>query len=700
MRSVSRFAVFAALVVAACNDTDPITTPPTTLTPPRPSADVASGAGAPQVALGSKTSCALRAEGSAACWGSNLYGAASPPTVGFTQVGSGYANACGVTPAGAIICWGGNGWGQGSPPAPPAGLTYRYVSPGSTASCGIRSDGSIGCWGRLFAVTREMPGGVYQQLSVGDFHACAISTTGALACWGVDVEGNLFDKPAAPIGRKFTQVSAGSAHSCAVVDDGTIKCWGNNNYGQISVPALASGLQYKKVSVSRSVADPTQTDFHTCALRSDGTIGCWGSNQKNQLAVPALPAGTTYTDLDVGEGQSCAVRSDGVVACWGLNTSGETNAPGTLNLLKRTQPIEFTPPVPASAATGTTLGLVPNVGSGSPVVLNITTPGTCTATGTTVSFVALGSCTFTADRAGNDQYEPAPRRVVTVTVVSESQTIVFTSTAPSPALPAMMYAVSATGGASGNPVTFSSLTAGTCSVSGGSVLFLGGGDCTVAANQAGNDTYAVAPQVTQTIVVTRWPQTITFAPAPPATAALGSVLGLNATGGASGNPVSFTVGTPATCSLAPGQLTLTSIGTCTVNAYQAGDGMYNETRAQITITVVWPFTGFAGLAAEPAVNPVRAGSSVPLTFSLGGNRGGNVLAAGSPTVAPYVCTGTLPAAGSGTALPLANNGALAYSTKTGQYTITWKPQKREQDCRLVSIRLTDGTVHTARFQLQ
>ena len=168
----------------------------------------------------------------------------------------------------------------------------------------------------------------------------------------------------------------------------------------------------------------------------------------------------------------------------------------------------------------------------------------------------------------------------------------------------------------------------------------------------------------------------------------------------SSKPVTFTTGTPTTCSVASGVLTLTNIGACTVNASQSGDAAYTATQSQITITAQWPFTGFVGLAAEPAVNVVRAGSSVPLAFSLGGNRGLNILAAGSPTVAPYVCGGTPPAPGSGIALPLAKNGALAYSTKSGQYTITYKPEKREQSCRLVSIRLADGTIRTVRFQLQ
>jgi PKD repeat protein len=64
------------------------------------------------------------------------------------------------------------------------------------------------------------------------------------------------------------------------------------------------------------------------------------------------------------------------------------------------------------------------------------------------------------------------------------------------------YNLSGTGGDSENPVTFSSLTPATCSVSDGLVEFLAAGSCTVAADQAGNANYFDAPQVTQSMNIT------------------------------------------------------------------------------------------------------------------------------------------------------------------------------------------------------
>jgi DNA-binding beta-propeller fold protein YncE len=83
------------------------------------------------------------------------------------------------------------------------------------------------------------------------------------------------------------------------------------------------------------------------------------------------------------------------------------------------------------------------------------------------------------------------------------QAIAFT--APATAAAGTTATLSATGGDSGNPVVFSvdaSSGPGVCSVSGSTLTFAAGGSCVVDANQAGDATYAAAPQVQRTIAVT------------------------------------------------------------------------------------------------------------------------------------------------------------------------------------------------------
>jgi len=105
-----------------------------------------------------------------------------------------------------------------------------------------------------------------------------------------------------------------------------------------------------------------------------------------------------------------------------------------------------------------------------------------------------------------------------------SQTITF----PPPASP-VNYGVSpitlsATGGASGNPVVFSVASGpGTVSGTNGKTLTINGvGTVVVAANQAGGSYYAAAPQVTQSIVVNPSPAATLTSPTPGLSTILGT----------------------------------------------------------------------------------------------------------------------------------------------------------------------------------
>ena len=88
-------------------------------------------------------------------------------------------------------------------------------------------------------------------------------------------------------------------------------------------------------------------------------------------------------------------------------------------------------------------------------------------------------------------------------IVLPPQTIAFTSNAPSPGTVGESYAVSATGGGSGNPVTFAIATssADVCSLAGHAIHFAHAGTCTIDADQAGNSSFAPATQAQQSVNV-------------------------------------------------------------------------------------------------------------------------------------------------------------------------------------------------------
>ncbi len=128
--------------------------------------------------------------------------------------------------------------------------------------------------------------------------------------------------------------------------------------------------------------------------------------------------------------------------------------------------------------------------------------------------------------------------------------------------------LSAVGGASGNPVTF--FVSGPATLSGNILTITGAGNVVVTANQAGNANYSAAPPVSRTIVVLKAAQVINF-PTPVPVFGV-STIPLLATGGASGNPVTYTVSGPAT--LNGNILTVTGSGLLTVTANQAGNANY------------------------------------------------------------------------------------------------------------------------------
>jgi hypothetical protein len=167
---------------------------------------------------------------------------------------------------------------------------------------------------------------------------------------------------------------------------------------------------------------------------------------------------------------------------------------------KKTQTISFTRQPPEPGLVGGSYTAEATASSGLPVSFSSATPSVCTVSGATVTFVAGGTCTIDADQAGNAEYEPALTVQQQATVVTNSQSISFTSTPPSPALFGGFYTVAATA-SSGLPVSFSSATPSVCIVLGSRVAFVDGGTCTINANQGGNGQWAPAPQAQQSFAV-------------------------------------------------------------------------------------------------------------------------------------------------------------------------------------------------------
>jgi RHS repeat-associated protein len=236
--------------------------------------------------------------------------------------------------------------------------------------------------------------------------------------------------------------------------------------------------------------------------------------------------------------------------------------------------------------------------------------------GSTLTITGAGTVVVAANQAGNTNYAAATQATQSVVVNKASQTITFTAPASPVTYGVAPIALSASA-SSGLTVTFS-IVSGPGTVSGSTLTITGAGTVVVAANQTGNTNYAAATQVTQSVVVNKASQTITFtAPASPVTYGVAPIA-LSASA-SSGLAVTFSiVSGPGTVS--GSTLTITGAGTVVVAANQAGNTNYAAATQVTQSVVVNKATPTITWAAPATIPPGTALSAVQLnaTASLAG----------------------------------------------------------------------------------
>jgi hypothetical protein len=257
------------------------------------------------------------------------------------------------------------------------------------------------------------------------------------------------------------------------------------------------------------------------------------------------------------------------------------------------QRIDFTTDAPGNAVPGDTYDVAATGGdSGNPVTLSadpasaricvVTDNGDGTAS---VDLNRVGDCVIDADQAGTDVY--APGHATQTVTIRHRQWISYTSTPQRPHV-GTTYTVTATGGGSGNPVTFTLADASEagCSVTTeGLVTFVHATSCTIEADQTGDSQYVSAAPVFQEIAVNRGSQEVVFT-STRSQAKVGQTYRPTAVGGATGNRIRFSA--TGACSARHSVITFTNAGRCYVFANQNGSADYRPGKAHQTILVVKP----------------------------------------------------------------------------------------------------------------
>lgn len=309
------------------------------------------------------STCAVTSDGSAWCWGRNIYG----------QLGGGFlcdgslANGC-------------NGNDGVSSPVRVAGLnaSLQAVVAGGEYACALTYGGAVHCWGdgvygQLGDGTlamRLVPGGVsgllagIESLTAGARHACVRLSDGQVECWGGNQWGQLGDgtlcdfvttfgcvyalngKPrpvrAAGLAGGAVVVEAGGGHTCAISASGAISCWGRNDFGQLGDGTeIGRSAPVSAAAITDAVRAVALGENHTCALTAVGGVKCWGDNRYGQLGDGTICDGAVANGCSAARGKSapvdvtgmtsgvraiaagasftCGMTDAGTVRCWGDN---------------------------------------------------------------------------------------------------------------------------------------------------------------------------------------------------------------------------------------------------------------------------------------------------------------------------------------------------------------------------------------------
>ncbi|MFC4145230.1 PxKF domain-containing protein [Micromonospora mangrovi] len=115
----------------------------------------------------------------------------------------------------------------------------------------------------------------------------------------------------------------------------------------------------------------------------------------------------------------------------------------------------------------------------------------------------------------------------------------------------------------------------------------------------------------------------------------------------------------------------------------------------------YTFSGFfSPVDNPPTVNVAKAGSAIPVKFSLGGDQGLNVFAAGSPASQQVACDSGAPLDDIEQTVS-AGSATLTYDAVTDRYTYVWKTDRSwAGSCRRLVVTFDDGTQRTAEFRLK
>ncbi|MBS2028603.1 MAG: hypothetical protein JST54_11925 [Deltaproteobacteria bacterium] len=341
---------------------------------PQPVAGIAD---AVHIASGANRTCAARASGGVACWGSWDPFVARDPEVAIvpnlanvTALTMSDTHVCALQSNGHAACWGddlrgecGNGRAEKTSftveaPEPVVGLEDAVqIAAAHTDTCALRKSGQVVCWGertgqfapadkragsKFAVVPTEIPGATgAKAVLLTDKTGCLLrAKDNQLACWWPLTEpwnqndfakqhftGTKLTEVKLPALAKSTRQLLHAEESYALVAGGRVLHWGGRGARLAATPV--KGIA-DAVAVSTGAAQ-------SCAVRSNGTVTCWGAigtglessgimatlTSKFSPMPITVPKVTNAVAVSTGAAHACALDKSGGVTCWGHNGMGQ-----------------------------------------------------------------------------------------------------------------------------------------------------------------------------------------------------------------------------------------------------------------------------------------------------------------------------------------------------------------------------------------
>ena len=431
----------------------------------------------------------------------------------------------------------------------------------------------------------------------------------------------------------------------AVTPDGT-RAYVANSDGTVSVIDTATNTVTGTIAVGLSPSG--------VAISPDGTTAYVTNKGGGSVSVISTANDTVTATIGVGRGPAAvAVSPDGTRVYTANMKDNSVSIISTASDTVTTPGVVGNGPVAVAFSPGGQSAYVANEGGSVSVI--------STATGTVVANFAAGS-----DPAGI-AVKPDGTRLYTANTADDAISVIDTAT----------DTLSATVPVGHGPV---------------GIAFSPDGTRAYAANLDGTlNVLDIAPPPAPAVTAVR-PVT--------GTTAGGTTVTITGTALAGATAITFGTGHRATrvsctATSCTARSPAEAAGTVSVRVTTAGGTSPASRASRYTYVRPFTFTGFLRPVRNPPfVNPRIAGHVIAMRFRLGGRKGLNVIAAGYPTTRQISCTTGRP---TGAPAPAATDG-FTYHPRTGRYSYLWQTSRRFRGtCRQFTLKLTDGSTHTARF---